>query len=160
MRVGLGSKYYFKRDYDRAIQEFRKILELTPDSWYARGQLALALSQKGLYDEAINENGKIDFGLSSFWYLGYIYAIAGKREKAQEILDRYLELSEKEFVPPTNIANVYMGMGEKEKAFEWLEKTYDQREAGLKDLNVNPIYDSLRSDPRFQDLIERMNFPD
>ena len=94
------------------------------------------------------------------WRLGYIYGVAGKKEKALEILNYYLEQSKKEFVWPSNIAFIYIGLGEKDKAFEWLEKTYEQREAFLDLLKVEPMYDSLRSDPRFQDLLERMNFPD
>jgi len=113
-----------------------------------------------LYNEAIEEYSKIEFMTSWQWCFGYIFGIAGKKEKALEILNYYLELSKKEFVWLTNIAFIYTGLGEKDKAFEWLEKTYEQREAWLDLLQIEPMYDSLRSDPRFQDLLERMNFPD
>ena len=86
--------------------------------------------------------------------------MAGNREEALNILHYYLELSEKEFVWPTNIAFIYAGLGEIDKAFEWLEKTYERREAWLGLLQVEPMYDNLRTDPRFQDLVDRMNFPD
>jgi len=113
-----------------------------------------------LHNEAIEEFTKNEFMPTYSRTLGYIYGVAGKKEKALEILNYYLELSKKEFVRPTNIAFIYIGLGEKDKAFEWLEKTYEQREAWLDLLQVEPMYDSLRSDPRFQDLVERMNFPD
>jgi len=158
--VDLGRRYYFARDYDRAIEEYRNALELFPDSWYARSELALALSQKGLYNEAIEEYLKIEFEPSYHWHLGYIYGVAGKRDKALEILNYYLELSKEEFIWTAAIAFIFAGLDEKDKAFEWLEKTYDQREAWLDQLKVDPMYDNLRSDPRFQDLVERMNFPD
>ena len=117
----------------------------------------MALSAKGLHNEAIEECLKIDF---KDWNIGYIYGVAGKKKEAQEILDYYLELSKKEFVAPAFIAFIYIGLGEKDKAFEWLEKTYEQREGWVDLLKAAPMYDSLRSDPRFQDLVERMNFPE
>jgi len=113
-----------------------------------------------LYNEAIEEYLKAEFAPTYHWHLGYIYGLAGKRDKALEILNYYLDLSKKEFVWPANIAFIYIGLGEKNKAIEWLEKTYEQREAWLDQLKVDPMYDNLRSDLRFQDLVERMNFPD
>ena len=89
-----------------------------------------------------------------------MYAVAGEKLKAQEILNYHLEKSEKEFVWPASIAFVYIGLGEYSEAFEWLEKAYKQREAYMDLLMVEPLYDSLRSDPRFNDLVDRMNFPD
>ena len=157
--VGYGRRYYYARDYDRAIEEYQKVLELFPDDGYARFELATALSQKGLHKEAIEECLNIE--IPNAWFrLGYIYGAAGEREKALEILDYFLELSKKEFVWTTGIAVIYIGLGEKDKAFEWLEKTYERHELGLDILQVAPQYDPLRPDPRFQDLVARMNFPD
>jgi tetratricopeptide (TPR) repeat protein len=153
----IGFQYYLARDYDKAIEEYRKILEFYPNDNWSHIGLALVLSAKGLHNEAIEECLKSDF---IDWNIGYIYGVAGNKEKAQEILDNYLELSKKEFVAPAYIAFIYIGLGEKDKAFEWLEKTYEQREAWIDLLKVSPRFDSLRSDPRFQDLVERMNFPE
>jgi len=157
--VSLGRRYYYARDFDRATEEYRKALGLFPNSGYARAELALALSLKGMYNEAIEEYSKVELDPNWHWHLGYIYGMAGNREEALNILHYYLELSEKEFVWPTNIAFIYAGLGEIDKAFEWLEKTYERREAWLDLLQVEPMYDNLRTDPRFQDLVERMNFP-
>ena len=153
----LGYQYYYARDYDKAIEEYRKVLEIFPRNLVVHSHLALALSAKGLHNEAIEECLKIDF---KDWNIGYIYGAAGKMDEAQEILNYYLELSKKQFVRPVIFAFIYIGLGEKDKAFEWLEKTYEQREAFLDLIKVEPMYDSLRSDPRFQDLVERMNFPE
>jgi TolB-like protein/Tfp pilus assembly protein PilF len=166
--VEFGRRYYFAHDYDRAIEEYRKVLELFPTikysriSWYAYSELALALSEKGLHNEAIEEFLKTDFDApADYWRLGYIYGVAGKQAKALEILDYYFELSKKsDFKWTANIACIYIGLGEKDKAFEWLEKSYEQRDSWLIQIKVDPMYNSLRSDPRFQDLLERMNFPD
>jgi len=157
--VSLGRRYYYARDFDRAIEEYRKALGLFPKSVYAHAELALALSLKGLYNEAIEEYSKVELDSTWHWRLGYIYGMAGYREEAQEILQYYLELSEKEFVWPTNIAFIYAGLGEIDRAIEWLEKTYERREAWLGLLQVEPMYDNLRTDPRFMNLVERMNFP-
>lgn len=164
--VNLGRHYYFKRDYDRAIEEYRKVIDLFPNnkyspvSWYPRSYLALALLQKGLYHEAIEEYLKADYEHSWYCFLGYTYGVTGKREKALEILNHYLELSKKEYIWNANVAIIYLGLGEKDKAFEWFEKSYEQREGWMTMLKVEPFFDSLRSDPRFQDLLERMNFPE
>jgi len=164
--IEFGRRYYFARDYDKAIEEYRKVIELFPNikyspiTWYARSELAKALSQKGLHKEAIEEYLKADFEPTYHWNLGYIYGVAGKREEAQEILKYYLELSKEEFIWPGSIAVIYIGLGEKDKAFEWLEKSYEQREGWMTHLKVDPMFDSLRSDPRFQDLLKRVNFPD
>jgi TolB-like protein/Tfp pilus assembly protein PilF len=162
----IGRRYYFARDYDRAIEEYRKILDLYPNnkyssvSWYARSQLALALSQKGLHNKAIEEYSMTDYEPSWYCYLGYTYGATGKRELALEILNHYLDLSEKEFVWNASMAVIYLGLGEKDKAFSLLEKAYEQREGWMTLLKVEPLFDDLRSDPRFQDLLNRMNFPD
>jgi TolB-like protein/Tfp pilus assembly protein PilF len=158
--VNHGLRYYYARDYDRAIEEYKKAMELFPNADDARRELALTLSHKGLHDEAIAEYAKVEFNPSWHWQLGYIYGMAGIREKALEILDYYLELSEEEFTWPTNIAVIYAGLGEKDKAFEWLEKAYEQHEEWLEFIKVESMFDGLRSDPRFQDLVDRMNFPD
>jgi TolB-like protein/Tfp pilus assembly protein PilF len=155
-----GWNYYVARDYDSAIEEYRKILDLFPNEGSAHTWIAMALLQKGLHNEAIEECSKNESGPSRNWKHGYIYGIAGKREKALDILNYYLDLSKKEFVWPTNIVFIYIGLGEKDKAFEWLEKTYKEHEAYLDLLQVEPMYDPLRSDPRFKDLLKKMNFPD
>jgi len=164
--VNLGRRYYFARDYDKAIEEYRKVLELYPNSkyssisWYARSCHAMALSLKGLHNEAIEEYLKAEFELSFHFHLGYIYGVAGERDKALEILDFYLEKFNTDFLLILGFAYIYSGIGETDKAIEWLEKMYEQRAAWMTQLKVDPMFDSIRSDPGFRDLVERMNFPD
>jgi TolB-like protein/Flp pilus assembly protein TadD len=155
----LGRMYYFARKYDKAIEEFRKVLEVYPDSDYTRIHLALALSLNGMHDQAIEEGSYVDIQSSWYWYLGYIYGIAGLKEKALNVLDHYHDLANTRFVWLSNFAFIYVGIGEKDKAFEILDKIYEQREAWLDLLQVEPMYDNLRSDPRFRDLLEKMRFP-
>jgi tetratricopeptide (TPR) repeat protein len=87
--------------------------------------------------------------------IGYAYAVAGIRAEAQKMLDKLNELSKQKYVPAVSRAIIYAGLGEKDKAFEWLEKGYEERSTyGIK---ADPAYDPLRSDPRFADLLRRMN---
>lgn len=90
--------------------------------------------------------------------LGYAYAVAGKRDEAQKILDELKELSKQpqRYVSPFDLTIIYMGLGDKDQAFVWLEKTYEERPDILQHIKVSPRYDSLRSDPRFTDLVRRM----
>jgi len=162
--VDFGRRYYFTRDYDRAIEEYRKVLDFISNNSYAslypHGELALALSMMGLHNKAIEEMSMTDYDPTWYSYLGYIYGVTGKRDQALEILNHYLELLKTEFFWNANVAIIYISLGEKDKAFELLEKSYEQREGWMPFLKVDPMFDSLRSDPRFQDLLERMNFPD
>ena len=153
----LARAYLYARDYDRAIAESQKFLRNYPDFDFDRSWLSLAYLSKGMNQEALSEISKVK-GLQ--WIDGYIYGIAGETEKAKEVLDYYLERSKTEFVKPTDFTVIYTGLGEYDKALEYLEQAYETREGWLVLMQVEPLYDSLRKEPRFQDLIERMNFPD
>jgi tetratricopeptide (TPR) repeat protein len=164
--VELGRHYYYARDYNKAIEEYRKILEFFPYNeksliaWYPHSELAKALAQKGLYKEAIKEYLKAEFEPTFHWNLGYIYAMAGEQEKAREILNYYLDLSKKEFVWSISIAFIYVGLDDMDMAMEWFEKSYRERGGGFNELKVHPMLDPIRSDPRFQDLLRRVNLSD
>ena len=90
-------------------------------------------------------------------WLGHAYAMAGRRADAQKVVERLNELSKQKYVPAWGSAAIYAGLGEKDKAFERLEKAYDERSLAPAGIKVNPVFDPLRSDPRFQDLLRRMN---
>ena len=85
--------------------------------------------------------------------------MAGKRDEAQKVLDELKGLSEQRYVSPVDMAIMYTGQAEKDQAFEWLEKAYEERPGELVYLKVDPRFDSLRSDPRFQDLVRRLGLP-
>jgi eukaryotic-like serine/threonine-protein kinase len=157
----LGTAFYVARQADQAIEQERKTLEMDPNFIVARNDLGYAYLQKSMYREGIAEFEKAlmispgdTFALSG---LGYAYAVAGRRAEAQKVLDQLNELSKQKYVPGAQIARIYAGLGDKEKAFEWLEKGYEQRSLAFTILKVVPWYDPLRSDPRFTDLLRRMN---
>jgi serine/threonine protein kinase/Tfp pilus assembly protein PilF len=154
----LGVAYYFARQYDRAIEQLRKTLELDANFYLPHIFLGWAYVQKSMYKEGIAELEKavaISSSNMSLTCLGYGYAAAGKRPEAQKVVDQLDELSKYRYVPPFHRAIICVGLGEKDKAFEWLEKAYEDR--FIIAIKVNPIFDPLRSDPRFADLLRRMN---
>ncbi|MGA7791773.1 MAG: protein kinase [Candidatus Acidiferrales bacterium] len=155
----LGVAFYAARQYDQAIDQFRKTLELDPNFLAAHQWLGNAYVQKSMYKEGIAEIEKDlaifpNYPLSLSW-LGYAYAVAGRRANAETALDQLNELSKQKHVPAVDRARIYAGLGEKDKAFEWLEKGYEER--SIVGINVQPPFDPLRSDPRFTDLLRRMN---
>jgi serine/threonine-protein kinase len=129
-----------------------------------RSELALVYSLNGMHEKALEECVKIDYPDRDVpilnWTIGYIMGAAGEKEQAREILNYLFEISDKQFVRPTSYAILYMALGETDKALDWLEKAYEQREGWLVTLKVEPMYDPLRSEPRFQAILEKMNFPE
>ena len=98
-------------------------------------------------------------GPGPLWKLGYAYAVTGRSREALGMLDKLNELSKRQYVPPVAQAFVHGALGDKNKAFDWLEKSYADRNIALGgvDLKLNPNWDPLRSDPRFADLVRRVN---
>jgi tetratricopeptide (TPR) repeat protein len=135
-----------------------------PNSWLAHYLLGVAYEGSGQTQEAIPEYQKaIELSQSDedpTAALAHAYAITGRRAEAQKILREWQRQSESSYVSPYMIATVYAGLGDKDKAFEYLEKAYQERSSDLPYfLKADLRIDGLRSDPRFQDLIRRMNFP-
>ena len=159
----VGAVLVDQRKYDPAIEQLKKTLELAPTLGLALNDLATAYLLKGNYGEAIsvsetalaNPIGKVA-PLSS---LAYAYAVAGRKAEAQKILDQLGELSKQQYIQPRVIARICVGLGEKDKAFAYLEESLKDRsiETGFATINVDPTFDPLRSDPRFNDLLRRMN---
>jgi tetratricopeptide (TPR) repeat protein len=159
----VGSVFLWTRQYDQAIDQLRKTLEIDPNFAFAHRNLGHAYMKKGMFKEAIAEMQKaLALFKGSTEYLGWLgntYAVSGRRGEALKILDELKQLSQRKYVSPADFARVYIGLGDKDQAFTWLERAYEERSSFLTDLKVAPMFDSLRSDPRFQDLLRRMNFP-
>jgi TolB-like protein/DNA-binding winged helix-turn-helix (wHTH) protein/Tfp pilus assembly protein PilF len=159
----LGLAFYHARDYDQAIEQFQKTLELDQNFPAPHSFLPAAYEQKGMYREAIGEFKKaipltpVGEGTLSEAGLGHVYAVTGKKSEARTLLDELKQLSTKEYVPGTSIALIYVGLGEKDQAFAWLDKAYEQRAFQLQWIQLDPRWDNLRSDPRFQDLLRRIH---
>jgi Flp pilus assembly protein TadD len=161
MNMCLGELYYCRHEYDQAIQQLRKTLELDPNYAVARLGLGRCYRQKGMFKEAIAEfqkaralYGDNPYGLGE---LGNAYALSGEKTKASEALANLEDLSKKEFSLNYDIAFLYCGLGNKDQAFEWLERAYQEKAGGMEYIKVDPAWDSFRSDPRFHSLLKRMN---
>jgi TolB-like protein/DNA-binding winged helix-turn-helix (wHTH) protein/Flp pilus assembly protein TadD len=157
--VVAGATHYFARQYDDAIEQLEKTVNLVPN-YYPYVWLGQAYEQKKMYDRAIETYEK---GMSQgerHWQLlaslGHAYAVAGKRDKALKTLDELREMSRQAPVSPYSFAVVYSGLGDKDQTIAWLEKAYQDRSSLLLWLKVEPVFDSLHSDPRFADLLRRI----
>src|SRR6267378_4405242 len=158
----MGFIFIAERQYDQAIQQERKTLEIEPKFGGARNLLGQAYILKSLFKEGIAEAEKDVLisprNVDTLSWLGYAYAVAGRRAEALRVLDKLTQLSKQKHVPPLDMAAIHVGLVEKDKAFEWLEKGYEERSIGFGfGINPDPIWDPLRSDPRFADLLRRMN---
>jgi serine/threonine-protein kinase len=156
----VGMAYYFARQYDRAIEEDKKAVEMDPTNSFARIGLTRSYIQIRKYEEAIATASKPEpddsYLLAS---LGEAYARSGKTSEAQKVIDKLNELTKQRYVPPYAVAWIYVGLGQKQPALDWLEKSYANREDTMIWLNSDPSLDDLRSEPRFQDLVRRVGLP-
>lgn len=161
MNEHMGWTYLMARDYDRAIQSARKAIEMDPNFLLAHRVLGLAYEYRGRHDEATAEftrGVELSHGDPvAKAFLARSYAAAGHKDQATKILNELLQLATRQYMPPVEIAATYTALGRNEEAFSWLNKAYDQRAAALVYLRVNRDYDSIRPDPRFQDLLRRMH---
>ncbi len=157
----VGLAFYRARQYDDAIEQLQDTLELNPDLFTAHVIFGLSLVQKRMYGEAIAElqKARVVTGSSpdSVGLLGYGYGMAGMKREARDALKELDQLSRHRYVSPFCKVMVYIGLGEKDRAFEWLERAYEERIWHLGVLAADPMFDPLRSDPRYTDLLRRMN---
>ena len=158
---GLGVALYLAREY-QAIEQSRSTLEMDPNSIWSHRWIGLAYLQKSMYKEGIAEFEKALAASPGSTHvlsdLGYGFALTGQKAEAQKVIDQLTELSKHKYIPAICWARIYIGLGDKGKAFQWLEKSYKDRSiGGLTFIKADPLYDPLRSDPRFTDLLRRMN---
>ena len=159
----LGYVYVYARRFDQAIDQFLKTLQLDPNSVPALGGLGWAYRCRLLYQPAIIASRRAvelwPTGSSMLAFLGEACAAAGDRQEAERILLQLEQLSKQRYVSPYAVARVHATLGEVEAALGLLQTAYDQRAGWMVLLKVDPCIDNLRSFPRFQDLMRRMNFP-
>jgi tetratricopeptide (TPR) repeat protein len=169
---GEGYSCFMAHKYDEAIVQYRKALELEPDAITYFG-LVLARAERGDSATAITEAEKatkVDTSPLLLTSLASAYARAGRRADANHVLRRLQELWERQgtapawhtarspYVCPYEVAGVYAQLGDRDRAIDWLDKAYRNRSC-LYWLRQDPRFDSIRSDPRFQELLAKMNFP-
>src|SRR5689334_1613110 len=164
-----GLYSYYEHNYDDAIAKYKVTLQSDPDFWVARHYLALAYVQKGMHDDAIKElrslikappSGPVpDEAIASDTEasasLGFAYAMAGRKAEAHDILNKLQALSQKRYVTPLYFAIVYAGLKDNDHALQYLNQAFEARHPGLVLIRIEPMFDSLRCDERFKQLVKR-----
>lgn len=157
----LGWQLYLARHYDEAIEQFKRTLELDPNHVISHVHLGHIYTAKGQYQQAIAEYREAiklgDDTASNQICLGYALAMPGDRSEGLAILKELRNTTK--YVSPAELAILYIGLGEKEQAVAALERAFAAHDPQMQYLNLEPRYDSLRSDSRFQDLVRRVGLP-
>jgi serine/threonine protein kinase/tetratricopeptide (TPR) repeat protein len=155
-----SGKPYYARQYDKAIEQFKKTLELDPNFAQAHLALGWAYLQQSQFEKGIAEFEKVRAIAGSSPYglggLGNAYARAGRKSGAAQVLDELLRFSGEGYSVSYDIALVYWGLGDKNQALEWLESAYGERSTFLEEITIDPVWDGLRSDPRFVALMKKV----
>jgi len=170
----LGCPYLYSKQYDRAVEYFEKAVEMEPDFPFAHFALAEAYDRIGRYKEALSEHekavalgrreGAIDLpgtDAPKAWYaltgpLQKAYRALGESDYWQKRLDSTKRLYDQGTVTASAVAGIYSILGENEQALTWLEKAFEESDDFLVFLNIQPQFEGLRSDPRFQALVQKI----
>jgi TolB-like protein/Tfp pilus assembly protein PilF len=155
-----AAAYYFGREYHRAVDECEKAKQLDPGYFMLHFIAGRAYMRLNEYAKAIAhlKQARTDTEEMPLMdaALGLAYAVSGKMAETMKLAEAFKAAAKKRYIPPTYFGMLFAGMGDKDKALVWLEKAYAERADGLTWLNVEPMLDEVRSDPRFEDLIRRI----
>jgi tetratricopeptide (TPR) repeat protein len=158
----VGFPFYAEGRYDEALNEFRKTLEMDPSFLLAQRFLGYTYVRKRMYPEAIVEFRRareLGDNYMSIFGIGLAQAASGNRSEALQRISDLHELSKHTYVSPLPTAVIYAALGEKDQAFEWLEKAYQERSVEIILIKAHGFFDNLRSDPRYKDSLRRVGLP-
>jgi DNA-binding winged helix-turn-helix (wHTH) protein/TolB-like protein/Flp pilus assembly protein TadD len=158
----LGWIHYYRREYDQAIEQCQQALDIDQNFYSARLKLGMAYVQKGMFDQAITELQKSveQSGRNArhLAFLGYAYALSGRRDQAKQVLTELENRSAQNPFCFYGIGLIHLGLGDKQSALDWLEKADQERDDWLLFLKIEPAMDTLRTEPRFRELMRRVGF--
>ena len=160
INADVGTVLTSARRYDEAIEQLRKTLEMDPSFYYAHYHLGEALEMKGLNEDAVAEYEKataLNDDPVPQALLGHLYAKMGRKDEARRILQRLRDSPKERYVTPYLFAMIHLGLGEKDRAIDFLEKTYEDRDGyNIAFIKVDPFLDPLHGDPRFETLVQKV----
>jgi tetratricopeptide (TPR) repeat protein len=163
MNLHLGWHYLYSQEYDLALGQLAKTVELDPNYGLTYWYLGLVYEQKGMYVEALKEMGRAKGFLTSNLTvdadMGRVYAVSGSKIEADKALERLKRESAHRYVNPYQIALIYVGLGQNDQAFEWLDKAVRERSDMLVYLRTDSRLNPIRSDARFPGLERRIGIP-
>jgi tetratricopeptide (TPR) repeat protein len=162
LKANTALLFYFQGRYDDALSELVEISRTDPKLSLARWGIGLTYEQKGMRSEALDsltQATKLSKSLNLLASLGHAQGLFGQPAPARQVLTVLEDRSRKNYVPSYYFAIVHTGLGDKERAFEWLEKAYQERSTVLAYLRIDPRLAPLRSDPRYAELVRRLGFP-
>jgi serine/threonine protein kinase/tetratricopeptide (TPR) repeat protein len=160
VHVAVGDVLFYAREYERSMDYYRRSLEIDPNFDSGHTDLARSLEHVGRYNEALAEFLVAQSGRDGqpppSTGLAIYYTRVGRQPEAEAVIGRLLELSRRQFVSPYGLASYYAVTGENERALDWLERAYAQRDGTLVWIKVHPRLDGLRSEPRFREILSKM----
>ncbi|MBI4467630.1 MAG: tetratricopeptide repeat protein, partial [Acidobacteria bacterium] len=161
--VHLGWHYISARQYDLAVEHLKKTVADDPSYYSAHFHLGRAYQFRGAFADAIAEQRKAaalsNNSTEALTALATALALGGQRDEAARILDQLKQMASTQYVSSCDIASVYAALGATSQSFEWLERARQERASRLIELKADPLFDPLRGEPRFRELLRRMNFP-
>jgi serine/threonine-protein kinase len=159
INADLGWLLYYARNYDQSIEQILKTLEINNNFMTAYLYLGQNYLQKGMHEEAIVEyqkGTKLSYSPSLLTYLGHAYGVVGKKNEALKILEKWQKQSKGKYASAYLTALIYVGLGEKDHAFKWLQKAYEERDNWLSYLKMDPAFDRVQTDPRYIALLKKI----
>jgi tetratricopeptide (TPR) repeat protein len=159
----MGFSFYYVHNLDQATKLLKSAIDLNPKYALSHIWLARVFQEKKMYKESIQEYEN-SLRITPKWAvpiagIGYVYGISGQKTEAEKCLAKLKELSSTQYITPYAVALIYASIGDKDHAFEWLEKSFVDKTNWLVWLKLDPRWDPLRSDPRFDKLLDRIKLP-
>ena len=162
VRYLLGLSLLFARQYDMAVQQYQEAMKLNPSAYFPVWGVGLTYEARGNLPEALawlKKARQLEDNPLLLAQTGGLYARLGDRKQARMILEELKRRSSREHVPAVAMGTLYFYLGEKDKAFRFMDQAFDERGEDLLGFKSAPWLDPMRSDPRFQNIVRRMNFP-
>ena len=160
VKTQVGYVHYFHHDFDRAVEQFERVLALEPSFAFAHYALGDVCTQRGQYDRAFAEfNRAVELGgrsVNHIGVLGYAYGRSGNRDRAKEHLLELTTRAAHGYVPAMWIAMIHLGLNDLESLFDWLDRAFEEQDGSLILITAAVEFDPVREHPRFKALLRRM----